>query len=137
MDSQSRIVDVEELPEDSTFLFTVREGFDEKEALLVRLDGDVAAWRNYCPHWTDVRLDTGSGAEFRGGDVVCTRHGATFESDSGACTYGPCEGAYLEKVDVTVRDGGVYLTDDDYEFEGVGSKSDRDLSSGRIGFGGT
>ena len=137
MDSRSRIVDVEELPEDSTFLFTVREGFDEKEALLVRLDGDVAAWRNYCPHWTDVRLDTGSGAEFRGGDVVCTRHGATFESDSGACTYGPCEGACLEKVDVTVRDGGVYLTDDDYEFEGVGPKSDRDLSSGRIGFGGT
>ena len=137
MDSQSCIVDVEELPEDSTFLFTVREGFDEKEALLVRLDGDVAAWRNYCPHWTDVRLDTGSGAEFRGGDVVCTRHGATFESDSGACTYGPCEGAYLEEVDVTVRDGGVYFTDDDYEFEGVGPKSDRDLSSGRIGFGGT
>ena len=137
MDSQSRIVDVEELPEDSTFLFTVREGFDEKEALLVRLDGDVAAWRNYCPHWIDVRLDTGSGAEFRGGDVVCTRHGATFESDSGARTYGPCEGAYLEEVDVTVRDGGVYHTDDDYEFEGVGPKSDRDLSSGRIGFGGT
>ena len=44
---------------------------------------------------------------------------------------------YLEEIDVTVHDGGVYLTDDDYEFEGVGSKSDRDLSSGRIGFGGS
>jgi len=53
MDSRSRIVGVEELPAGSTFLFTVREGFDEKEVLLVRLDGDVAAWRNYCPHWTD------------------------------------------------------------------------------------
>ena len=50
MDSESRIVDVSEVPEDSTFLFTLREGFDEKEALLVRLDGEVAAWRNYCPH---------------------------------------------------------------------------------------
>jgi len=38
---------------------------------------------------------------------------------------------------VAVHDGGVYLTDDDYEFEGVGPKSDRDLSSGRIGFGGS
>jgi nitrite reductase/ring-hydroxylating ferredoxin subunit len=137
MDSRSRIVGVEELPAGSTFLFTVREGFDEKEVLLVRLDGDVAAWRNYCPHWTDVRFDKGSGAEFRDGDTVCTRHGATFESGSGACTYGPCEGAYLEEVDVTVPDGSVYLTDDDREFEGLGPKSDRDLSSGRIGFGGT
>jgi len=38
---------------------------------------------------------------------------------------------------VTVPDGSVYLTDDDREFEGLGPKSDRDLSSGRIGFGGT
>jgi nitrite reductase/ring-hydroxylating ferredoxin subunit len=137
MDSESRIVNVSEVPEDSTFLFTLREGFDEKEALLVRLDGEVAAWRNYCPHWTDVRLDKGSGAEFRDGDLMCTRHGAIFEPGSGTCTHGPCEGAYLEEVDVTVHDGGVYLTDDDYEFEDVGPKSDRDLSSGRIGFGGS
>ena len=46
-------------------------------------------------------------------------------------------GPHLEEVDVTVHDGGVYLTDDDYDFEDVGPKSDRDLSSGRIGFGGS
>lgn len=136
MDSERRIVDVEEVPEDSTLLFTVREGFDEKEVLLVRLDGEVAAWRNYCPHWTDVRLDKGSGAEFRDDEIVCTRHGATFESVSGVCTYGPCEGATLEEIDIEVADGGVYLADDDYEFDHLGPKSDRDLSSGRIGFSG-
>ena len=84
-----------------------------------------------------MRLDKGSGAEFRDGSLMCTRHGATFEPDSGACTHGPCERAYLKEIDVTVHDDGVYLTDDDYEFEGVGSRSDRDLSSGRIGFGGS
>ena len=93
MDSESQIVDVSEVPDDSTLLFTVREEFDETEALLVRLDGEGAAWRNYCPHWTDVRLDKGSGAEFRDGSLMCTRHGATFEPGSGTCTYGPCEGA--------------------------------------------
>ena len=93
MDSGSRIVDASAVPDDSTFLFIVREGFDEKEALLVRLDGEVAAWRDYCPHWTDVRLDKGSSAEFRDGSLMCTRHGATFEPGSGACTHGPCEGA--------------------------------------------
>lgn len=134
--AEERIADTEEIPEDSTLLFTVREGFDEKEVVLVRLDGEIAAWRNFCPHWTDVRLDKGGGAEFRDGELVCTRHGATFEPDSGHCTHGPCEGSYLEEVDVEIRDGGVYLAEDDYEFDHVGPKSDRDLSSGRIGFSG-
>jgi nitrite reductase/ring-hydroxylating ferredoxin subunit len=134
--AEERIADIEEVPEDSTLLFTVREGFDEREVVLVRLNGEIAAWRNFCPHWTDVRLDKGSGAEFRDGELVCTRHGATFEPDSGHCTYGPCEGSYLEEVDIEVRDGGVYLAEDDYEFDHVGPKSDRDLSSGRIGFSG-
>jgi nitrite reductase/ring-hydroxylating ferredoxin subunit len=136
MGTKSRILDVESLPADSTCLFTVREGFDETEVVLVRLNDEIAAWRNYCPHWTDVRLDKGSGAEFRNGELVCTRHGATFEPDSGHCTHGPCEGAYLEEVDIEIRDGTIYLTDDDYEFDHLGPKSDRDLSSGRIGFGG-
>ncbi|MFT4883218.1 MAG: nitrite reductase/ring-hydroxylating ferredoxin subunit [Natronomonas sp.] len=136
MDSESRIADLDEVPDDSTLLFTVRDGFDEKEVLLVRLNGEVSAWRNYCPHWTDVRLDKGSGAEFRDGELVCTRHGATFLPGSGECTYGPCEGATLEEVDVTVDDDGVYLAEEDYEFDHMGPKSDRDLSSGRIGFSG-
>ena len=136
MEPGRRVADLEAVPEDSTLLFTVREGFDEREVLLVRLADGVAAWRNFCPHWTDVRLDKGSGAEFREGELVCTRHGATFEPGSGECTFGPCEGAVLEEVDVAVEDGAVYLTDDDSEFDHLGPKSDRDLSSGRIGFGG-
>jgi nitrite reductase/ring-hydroxylating ferredoxin subunit len=136
MDPESRIVDVDEVPADSTLLFTVREGFDEREVVLVRLADGIAAWRNYCPHWTDVRIDTGGGATFRGGDLVCARHGATFEPGSGECSHGPCEGAYLEAVEVCVEDGGVYLDDEDYEFDHVGPKADRDLSSNRIGFSG-
>lgn len=131
-----RVVSLDEIPADSTFLFTVREGFDEKEVVLVRLADGIGAWRNYCPHWSDVRLDKGSGAELRDDELVCTRHGATFEPDTGHCTHGPCEGAYLEEVDVELRDDVVYLTDEDYEFDHVGPKRDRDLSSGRIGFDG-
>ncbi|MFB6303853.1 MAG: (2Fe-2S)-binding protein, partial [Haloferacaceae archaeon] len=56
--------------------------------------------------------------------------GAYFESDSGLCTFGPCEGAYLNDVEVTVRDGDVYLTDDDYEFVRLGAERDElDLAS--------
>jgi len=131
------IAAVDEVPVDGSLLFTVRDGFDTEEAILLRLADGVVALRNYCPHWTDVRLDSGSGAEVRDGEVVCTKHGATFEKATGDCTYGPCEGATIDRIDVTVRDGAVVLTDEDYAFEHLGPDGDRDLSSrGRIGFSG-
>jgi nitrite reductase/ring-hydroxylating ferredoxin subunit len=151
------------VPTDSTHLFTVRDvhADTEVEAILVRTDGgngdgngdgsasgadspgdgaEVAAWLNYCQHWTDVRLDTGSGATRRDGEIVCGRHGATFEADTGRCDFGPCEGAYLDEVTVAVADGAVRLTDPDYEFRHEGpveEEDDLDLSTnpgGRLGF---
>ncbi|WP_433624859.1 Rieske (2Fe-2S) protein [Halomicrococcus sp. NG-SE-24] len=135
MDEDSRIAAVDEVPTDTTLLFTVRKGFDEEEALLVRDDGEVRAWKNYCQHWTDVRLDKGDGASMRNGELVCGKHGALFEADTGRCTYGPCEGAVLDEVEVTVEDGAVYLVDDRYEFVQQGSNVEYDLSSNRsLGF---
>lgn len=141
MDEDSRIAAVDDVPADSTFLFRVREDDtdEEKEAILVRVtDGDgtdevgeLACWLNYCQHFTHIKLDKGSGAPMRDGEVICANHGAYFETDSGLCTYGPCEGAYLQGVDVEVAEDGVYLTDDDYAFVGVGpgERDDLDLSS--------
>ncbi|WP_231184315.1 Rieske (2Fe-2S) protein [Haladaptatus sp. DYF46] len=135
MDENRRIAAVEEIPDDTTFLFTIRNGFDEEEAVLVENDGDVRAWKNYCQHWTDVRLDKGDGASMRDGELVCGKHGALFEADSGICTYGPCEDAVLDEVDVTVEDGAVFLTDSEYEFVQRGSSIEYDLSSNRsLGF---
>jgi nitrite reductase/ring-hydroxylating ferredoxin subunit len=137
MDEDSRIAAVDEVPADSSLLFTVRDGFDTEEALLLRLADGVVALRNYCPHWTDIRLDTGSGATRRNGELVCEKHGATFEAATGECTHGPCEGATIDDLDVTVSDGAVYLTEDGYDFEHVGPSGDHDLSSrGRIDFTG-
>jgi nitrite reductase/ring-hydroxylating ferredoxin subunit len=148
MDEDSRIAAVADVPADSTFLFRVRDRDtdEEREAILLRIvDGDggsdadgsdddageIACWLNYCQHFTHIKLDKGSGAPMRDGEVVCANHGAYFEGDSGLCTYGPCEGAYLEGVEVEVREGAVCLTDDAYEFVGVGpgEEDDLDLSS--------
>ena len=137
MDEDRRIAAVEEVPDDGTFLFTVRDGFDLEEAILVDLADGVVALRNYCPHWTDVRLDSGDGATVRNDELVCTKHGATFEKATGECTHGPCEGATIERLDVPVADGAVYLTDDGYDFEQRGPSGEHDLASrGRIGFSG-
>jgi len=94
-------------------------------------DATVACWLNVCQHMTHIPLDKGSGAPVRDGEVVCANHGAMFDADSGECTYGPCEGAFLTEVGVTVADGGVYLDDDAYAFAGLGpvEDDDGDLSS--------
>jgi nitrite reductase/ring-hydroxylating ferredoxin subunit len=141
------IVSATDVPTASTFLFTLRDvtADERKEAILVRLpeetaadggavsdDADsITAWLNYCQHFTHIKLDKGSGAPMRDGELVCANHGAYFESGSGLCTYGPCEGAYLTEVAVTVRDGDVCLTDDDYEFVATGpiETDEFDLSS--------
>jgi nitrite reductase/ring-hydroxylating ferredoxin subunit len=137
MDDEDRIAAVEDVPADSSLLFTIRDGFDKQEAILLDLADGVIALQNYCPHWTDVRLDKGSGATVRDDELVCEKHGAIFETATGDCTHGPCEGATIDEIDVTVEDGDVYLTDDDYEFEKLGPSGEHDLSSGsRIGFSG-
>jgi len=78
-------------------------------------DGEASAWRNSCPHEPDVRLDPGWGAFVRDGQIVCHEHGARFETGDGLCTYGPCRGKVLDPIDVDVRGGAVYLTDERFE----------------------
>lgn len=128
-----RIAAVEEVPEGSTFLFRVRsvEAEEEYEAILVQAAGEIAGWLNYCQHFRHIKIDKGSGAEMRGEELVCTNHGAMFEADTGLCTFGPCEGAYLEPVEVETHDGDIYLSDPDYEFVAVGpeERDPLDLSS--------
>ena len=133
MSSASRITSVDEVPEETTFLFRVQpvDGDEQKEAILVRDDEGIISWLNYCQHYTHIKLDKGSGAELRNGEVVCTNHGAYFEVDSGRCSFGPCEGAFLNEIDIEVEDGEVYLVDVDYEFVGIGEieTADDDLGS--------
>ncbi|QAU12798.1 2Fe-2S ferredoxin [Halorubrum sp. BOL3-1] len=155
MDEARRIAGVEEVPEESTLLATLRpvdpesvdegegdageseDGTPEVEAILTRAAGEVRAFRNHCQHWTDVRLDKDDGAFVRDGEVFCQKHGATFEADGGYCNFGPCEGAVLESVPVAVADGAVYLDDDAYEFVRIGPASrDDDAGDSRIDFTG-
>lgn len=128
-----RITSIENVPSDTTFLFTIRdeESGEEDEAILTQLDGEITCWLNRCMHFRHIRLDKGSGAPKRNGELVCANHGALFEDDTGLCTHGPCEGAYLDPVDIEVRDGAVYLADDAYEFvhEGGIEKDPTELTS--------
>ena len=136
MDEDRRIVAAAEVTADDTVVFTAKAGFETTERLLTRLDDDtIVAYTNYCPHWRDVRLDTGSGATVRDGELVCGKHGASFEIATGNCDFGPCEGAVLDTFEVCIDDGAVYLTDPEWDSAERGLSEDRDLSSrSRIDF---
>lgn len=131
----SRICSLEEVPAESSIAFRYSELGLEREAFLTKLDdGTPVAYLNECQHWTDVRLDEGDGALVRDGDVVCQKHGATFDLETGVCDYGPCRDAVLPDVEVAVRDGDVFLADDDLDFEGRGVAA-RGVDGDRAGGG--
>jgi nitrite reductase/ring-hydroxylating ferredoxin subunit len=122
MVSGSQITTVSAVPTDSTLLFHIQNAQtnEKKEAILSRVTGEVRAWLNYCQHLTHIRLDKGSGAEIRGEELVCTNHGAYFTLENGFCTYGPCEGAYLAELSITIDNGDVFLDEPHYEYIGIG-----------------
>ncbi len=83
----------------------------DAESLILYRDGDhVRAWLNICPH-AGRRLDWAPGQFLKSKDglLVCAAHGASFELRGGECVAGPCRGESLRAVEVSVRDGGVWL----------------------------
>ncbi|MDS0220293.1 Rieske 2Fe-2S domain-containing protein [Haloarcula sp. S1AR25-5A] len=114
-DDPRRIVELDSVPADSTLVFEARDGRRGVNCILHRSGDAVVAWRNSCPHQPEVPLDPGRGAIVRGDQLVCHKHGAQFEPDDGVCTHGPCAGDALDGIEVSVRDGEVYLTDERFE----------------------
>ncbi len=83
------------------------------EVVLIRRGDQVFGYRNVCPHagrslsWgPDQLLFTPAG------HLVCTAHGATFDVRQGLCLSGPCLGASLTRLNVTVVDQQVRLLPD-------------------------
>ena len=119
------VASTDEIPAVGSYLLTVREpdGSLEEVILLDSEDG-ISAWKNYCQHETDQRFDRGDGAAIRDGRIVCPKHGSMFDAETGYCDNGKAAGSTLVEVDVTVRHGQVYLTDDDLEFVAEGGIDD-------------
>ena len=90
------------------------QGLSETEAdvdgerlslVLLREGGVLKAWLNVCPH-AGRRLDWAPGKFLVDkGRLVCAAHGASFEMEQGVCVAGPCRGASLVAVAVTVDAG--------------------------------
>lgn len=129
MSGRYRLTSVDTVSEEGAWLFTVRDDHgEEREVFLVPCrdeDGpEIEAWVNRCTHEAQSLYREGVGAVIRDEEVVCPKHGSTFDTCSGYCDNGPAAETSLPSVDVSVEDGQVYLTDDDVRFLREGASSD-------------
>lgn len=78
--------------------------------LITRKGNNYFGFENACPH-EGTRLDTfpGEFMDEEGNFVVCGRHGAQFDLDTGHCFSGPCQGKALKPVELVIDDGDVCL----------------------------
>lgn len=92
--------------------FEIDEGGVRAPAFAIRYRGRVYAFVNRCAH-VSLELDFMPGRFFdtSGEYLICATHGALYEPDSGRCAGGPCNGAGLEPLRVTERDGRIELVD--------------------------
>ena len=80
---------------------TVKDG--KLPAFVVRQGGHVHGYINVCPHagnplnWKPDAFLTRDRTQ-----IMCSKHGAVFEIETGLCTAGPCPGKKLRKLDVKV-----------------------------------
>lgn len=113
MDSGRLICASNELVDGGTGVrFEVEEAGETAPAFAVRYRGRVHAYVNRCPH-IGMELDFMPGEFFdlSGDSLICATHAATYDPSTGACTSGPCNGAGLEVLQVTERNGRVELVD--------------------------
>jgi nitrite reductase/ring-hydroxylating ferredoxin subunit len=106
---------LDDVPSNTTMRFEALAGRRGVEGIAQRQGESVIAWENSCPHQPEVRIDKGMGAFAADGQFVCENHGARFNVDDGFCTHGPCRGQSLRPIDLEVRDGSVYVTDDRFD----------------------
>ena len=128
MGTRTRLTSVESVHEEGSYVCLVRESSGaDGEVVVVPCEDGVAAYRNFCVHESDQRLAReGIGAILRDGEIICPRHGSTFDSCSGFCDNGKAEGLTLAEVDVAVEDGDVYLVDDGLTYLWDGGLGDDD-----------
>lgn len=135
MTGRHRLTSVETIEEEGAWLFTVRDSRDENtEVLLVPCENPegeaVEAWINRCTHEAQALYREGVGAVIREGDVVCPKHGSTFDTCSGYCDNGEAAETTLVSVDIEVENGQVYLVDENVQFMYEGPSND---DGGRAG----
>ncbi len=81
----------------------------ERTLLVVRRGQQAWAYLNMCPHMgVELEFSPDKFISFDGTQIQCAMHGALFEFTTGYCSWGPCQGRSLVKVNIHIKDGAVF-----------------------------
>lgn len=104
-----RLGKLSEIPDRTARGYVADLGKVHRKVIVYRDGDDVRGFEDACPHmgvplpWTADDYLTADGRYLR-----CANHGALFDL-GGICVFGPCKGAQLPPLDLTVQRGEVRL----------------------------
>lgn len=97
---------VDELNEGETKTIVI----DDKEFFVLKVDDEIKAYRNYCPHLgIELNFMPNEFLDDEKQYIVCANHGALFEKLSGECIAGPCSGDKLTDVTLVLKDEKIFI----------------------------
>lgn len=104
-----------ELDEHQTKGFTIEIGEDSLDFFLLKQDGQIRGYLNFCPHLgIPLNWQPDEFMSIEGTHIQCSTHGALFQLEDGYCFSGPCRGESLTPLNVEVTDNNeVYLVSTD------------------------
>ena len=108
-----RVCALEDIPEGGGRETVLENDEGQVPVMLLKQGGEVYGYVNVCPHQGRMLNFAPNRFMVRGGEVMCSHHGATFRVTDGACTGGPCRGAPLRPVAAVVQDGDVLIGEKD------------------------
>jgi nitrite reductase/ring-hydroxylating ferredoxin subunit len=88
----------------------------QQEIFVVRQAAEIRAYINRCPH-TGVTLNwlPHQFLDLEERYIQCATHGALFRIENGQCIAGPCLGAFLEPVPLTLIGDNIYMINCDIQ----------------------
>ena len=89
------------------------QGSGQDTVFVVRQGDALHAYEDRCPHHgTPMAWRKDAYLDARGEHIVCSAHGAIFETTTGLCTLGPCLGESLTAVPLhRGADGSIVIKD--------------------------
>jgi nitrite reductase/ring-hydroxylating ferredoxin subunit len=100
-----------ELDEYQTREFAIELGEDSLNFFLLKQDGEIRAFLNFCPHLgIPLNWQPDEFLSMEGTHIQCATHGALFQLEDGYCFSGPCRGESLTPLNLDItEDKEIYL----------------------------
>jgi len=81
----------------------------KKKLIVLRNKKNIFVYENSCPHiGTPLDIKPGQFLSQDKKNIICSTHGALFQTNTGLCIFGPCKGENLEAIPIFIKNGEIF-----------------------------